>query len=616
MASQPGPVMEFLGRVAYELHLMRPLFPTYLHLLLSAIFPIYTAAHASLTRPSCAAPKKREGKRVRDGGVGDDDDDDDELDSRKIETLTPSDALLFPFLAGATLALLYFILKWLQDPAWLNWCLGLYFSQIGLFFATRFLKDALSLLRSFSLPMSYSGAGQVWKVNQTARCFRSNSGQTSESPFPGPLRHLPLPKPICRRIWAIRKGLYSKAQLEFHLHRIVDVKTSVDLLDIVGLSLASALVYVHTFVAKPWYLTNFLGFSFCYGSLQFITPTTAWTGTLILSALFFYDIYFVFFTPMMVTVATKLDVPIKLLFPRPDGCVYPAGAPEGSQAMEDYLKCLAKNRPMAMLGLGDIVVPGMLLAFALRFDLYLFYLRRSKSTAKLDQVVSGVKKERRPTFLGARGNWGERFWTRRGLWDKELRARTFPKPYFYATVVGYVIGMLATVTVMQVAQHAQPALLYLVPGVLLSLWGTAFFRGDLKLLFDYSESPELEQTSEKEKDEEPKHKQSNGTTIADGGPAHDEGAVTIDVEQKPEVRVQKTVDDRKGDKDQLRLIHFAITLPVAPSSPKVKAIAGRAARAHESRPTDEMDRISDNAARRGRDGKNEGEPPGKRARKQ
>ncbi|KIV90720.1 hypothetical protein PV10_05346 [Exophiala mesophila] len=614
MASQPGPVMEFLGRVAYELHLMRPLFPTYLHLLVSAIFPIYTAAHASLTRPPCAAPEKGERKRVRDD-VGD---DDEELDSRTIETLTPSDALLFPLLAGATLALLYFILKWLQDPAWLNWCLGLYFSQIGLFFATRFLKDAFSLLRSFSLPTSYSGAGQIWKVDQKARCFISNSGQISQSPLPGWLRHLPLPSPISRRIWTLRKGLYLKAQLDFRLHRILGVKTSVDLLGVVSLSLASALVYVHTFIAKPWYLTNFLGFSFCYGSLQFITPTTAWTGTLILGALFFYDIYFVFFTPMMVTVATKLDVPIKLLFPRPDGCVYPVGAPEGSQAMEEYLQCLAKNRTMAMLGLGDIVVPGMLLAFALRFDLYLFYLRQSNSTGNVEQEVSGDKKQTSPTYLGARGKWGERFWTGRRLWGKELQARSFPKPYFYATAVGYIIGMLATVTVMQVAQHAQPALLYLVPGVLLSLWGTALFRGDLKLLFDYSESPEMEQTSKEEKAKEPKQNKSEDKSVCDAEPGHDKDGVGVDVEQKPEVHVQKTGETRKGDKDQLCLIHFAITLPIEPSGSDVKTIADGTTQAlsHESCPTDKMDTIPENVEGRIRDRENEGEPPGKRARKQ
>lgn len=40
------------------------------------------------------------------------------------------------------------------------------------------------------------------------------------------------------------------------------------------------------------------------------------SGALLLSGLFFYDIFWVFGTPVMVTVAKSLDAPIKLVFPR------------------------------------------------------------------------------------------------------------------------------------------------------------------------------------------------------------------------------------------------------------------------------------------------------------
>ena len=40
------------------------------------------------------------------------------------------------------------------------------------------------------------------------------------------------------------------------------------------------------------------------------------TGALLLSGLFFYDVFWVFGTPVMVTVAKSLDAPIKLVFPR------------------------------------------------------------------------------------------------------------------------------------------------------------------------------------------------------------------------------------------------------------------------------------------------------------
>jgi minor histocompatibility antigen H13 len=59
-------------------------------------------------------------------------------------------------------------------------------------------------------------------------------------------------------------------------------------------------------------------------------------GMILLWGLFFYDIFWVFFTPVMVTVARNIDGPIKLLFP----------------ATHDW-------ENFNMLGLGDIVIPGM-----------------------------------------------------------------------------------------------------------------------------------------------------------------------------------------------------------------------------------------------------------------
>lgn len=610
MTPQPGPAMEFLGRVAYEMETMRPLLPTYLHLLVSAIFPIYTAAHASLSRPPSAAPRKRKRQATDDGDDDDDQrsDDDDDEDSPQIESLTPSDALLFPLLAGATLASLYFILKWLQDPAWLNWALGIYFSQMGLFFAVKFLKDMFTVARSLCFPNTYSQGGVVWKVDEREHCYRSESESqdgknttstststttstsTSTSPFPGFLRALPLPQFVSRRIWSLRRLLYAKARLHLHLHGLLTVRRSIGILDVASVVLSCAIVYWHGAVSKPWFLTNFLGFSFCYGSLQFMTPTTAWTGTLVLGALFLYDIYFVFFTPMMVTVATKLDVPIKLLFPRPDGCVFPVGAPEGSPAMEEYLKCLAKKRTMAMLGLGDIVVPGMMLAFALRFDLYLYYVRQKQKpdrdrgeskevkSANEDPATAAEAAVEKPIYVNVRGGWGERLWTSSKFGPKEVKAKQFPKPYFHATIFGYLVGMCTTVVVMQVAQHAQPALLYLVPGVLISLWGTALVKGDLKALWHYTELREDDKKKTSDDNDGRKTADDSGAkknneALQAKGSDHGEAANIAAAKKTGQdiqlVTARRTEGDtpkagkksEKEDSQCRRLVYFSISLP-------------------------------------------------------
>ena len=96
----------------------------------------------------------------------------------------------------------------------------------------------------------------------------------------------------------------------------------------------------------------------------------------------------------MVKVATKLDAPIKLLWPK---SVW-----------------FASDRGFTMLGLGDVVVPGIFVALALRYDVY--------------QERNG---------MGPR------------------------RVFFWASLTGYCLGLFTTITVMHVFRAAQPALLYI-----------------------------------------------------------------------------------------------------------------------------------------------------------
>ena len=183
---------------------------------------------------------------------------------------------------------------------------------------------------------------------------------------------------------------------------------------------------------------------------------------------------------MMVTVAKSLDIPIKLIFPRP-----PAPGADPTKASH------------AMLGLGDVVLPGIIIGLALRFDLYLFYLRKqTHSTLALDVGDGPQNTVTKPKYFSLSGRWSEHFWTHswtgRPLFSTSASTPqphfTFPKTYFNASLIGYLLGMLTTLAVMQIADHAQPALLYLVPGVVGALWITAFFRGELREMWGFSEA--------------------------------------------------------------------------------------------------------------------------------
>ena len=484
-------IQQILQAIGYHTAIIKPLLPMYLHLLLAALFPIYTGAHASLSRPSSAA--KPPERKKRDDEF---EDDESEQGEQKMEGLSPGDAILLPLFGGASLTGLYFLIKWLEDPAILNKILNWYFSTFGVLALARLLNDSMTIVHSFIFPTMYVHDGHLWQVDGLQKKAKPTSSgskdlEDRDSPLPGSLSTFPFPALEKRVLWTLRALPSRKFRIRIYIHNVASGTFKIGSHGLSAIAMALILQLYFNLIDKPWWLTNLLGFSFAYTTLQMMSPTTSWTGTLILGGLFLYDIYFVFFTPLMVTVATKLDIPAKLLFPRP-----------GSQGM-------------SMLGLGDVVLPGMMIGFALRFDLYLFYLPKqvqksmdgsvdaSKQAApqsydyqlKDKHLVEAASKEDeipKAEWLPATGSWGERYWTRStGIEVPEsLKGGLFPKTYFHATITGYIIGMVITLLVMQIFGHAQPALLYLVPGTLGALWGTALIKGDIKTLWAFTEADE------------------------------------------------------------------------------------------------------------------------------
>lgn len=306
----PGLWAQVLGRIAYEFSQMQPMLPTYIHLIASALFPIYTGAHASLSRPSSAAKPAK--KKKRKSSASDDydtdtddeeeeDDDDDDNEQRVMEGLSPTDAILMPLFAGAALASLYFLLKWLKDPTLLNKILNAYFAVFGVFSVSRLVTDMLDIGHSLIYPRRYAHRGALYHVDGTKELAVPVAGnvkdkQPATSPLPGYLAALPLSDSMKRILWADRAMPSSKWTLRMRLHRVFAGKLKIGPHGFVGVLVGLTTVAYFNLVDKPWYLTNLLGFGFSYGALQLMSPTTFATGSLILSALFFYDIYFVFFT--------------------------------------------------------------------------------------------------------------------------------------------------------------------------------------------------------------------------------------------------------------------------------------------------------------------------------
>merc|ERR1739838_804421 len=205
---------------------------------------------------------------------------------------------------------------------------------------------------------------------------------------------------------------------------VVDYKFSTH--DLVCLGLCST-VGVWYIMKKHWLANDLLGMAFAINGVELLHLNNVVTGCILLGGLFFYDIFWVFGTDVMITVAKSFEAPIKLVFPQD----------------------LLQNGPLsannfAMLGLGDIVIPGIFIALLLRFDL-------SRNNQK-----------------GA------------------------AKPYFYTGFIAYLLGLLLTIFVMHVYKHAQPALLYLVPSCLGAPMLLALAKGDIKSMFQYEDHPDLD----------------------------------------------------------------------------------------------------------------------------
>jgi minor histocompatibility antigen H13 len=144
----------------------------------------------------------------------------------------------------------------------------------------------------------------------------------------------------------------------------------------------------------------------------------------LLWGLFFYDIFWVYGTDVMLTVAKNFDAPIKLMFPY------------------DWL---ADPPKFSMLGLGDIVIPGIFVALCLKYD--------------IDRNIGSVGKNE----------------------------HSIKTPYFNWCFGGYIFGILTTYFVMVFFEHPQPALLFLVPSCTFAVLIKSFLDGKYKDLWTYED---------------------------------------------------------------------------------------------------------------------------------
>ncbi|KAI0602797.1 signal peptide peptidase-domain-containing protein [Biscogniauxia sp. FL1348] len=445
---------------------------------------IYIGSYGSLRRPPSARPPKR-----KKGSKKEQEDQDEPI----VQGLLPSDAIVFPILAGTVLVGLYYLIKWLEDPDIINKVLRAYFSLMSLASLGKLFADGLNVIISFVFPAFWrANDGKIYHIDSEKRgqyYIPKDSTdrvwhEQKKTPLPGRFSESKLSNAVNTTLWELRNLFLERWTVRLSVHGIVNEKLKVRFNDILGVVFAIGVNIVY-FTTESTMLSNIMGYAFSYAGIMLMSPTTFATGSAVLFGLFFYDIYMVFYTPYMVTVATKLDVPIKIVFEGP-------------------------NRA-SMLGLGDIVIPGMFIGLCLRFDHFLYYYRKQKlvpvelksEDESSGQLITNKEMQRmlvKPEYINPQGQWGNRFWstTLGSIFSSdvtpELEAVTFAKTYFYAAMFGYLLAIGMTLAMLTVFNHAQPALLYLVPGVVLSVWITGAVRGELREMWMYTEDGSLDKT--------------------------------------------------------------------------------------------------------------------------
>ncbi|KQK80384.1 hypothetical protein AAES_93995 [Amazona aestiva] len=183
-----------------------------------------------------------------------------------------------------------------------------------------------------------------------------------------------------------------------------------------------------------WILQDILGVAFCLNFIKTLKMPNFKSCVILLGLLLLYDVFFVFITPFITKNGASIMVEVA------------AGPFGNSEKGLDIIDSLARlpvvirvprlgysastlcDMPFSLLGFGDIIVPGLLVAYCRRFD-----VQTSSSSV-----------------------------------------------YYISCTIAYAIGMVLTFVVLALMKMGQPALLYLVPCTLLTSSLVAWKRKEMK----------------------------------------------------------------------------------------------------------------------------------------
>ncbi|KAF6352504.1 signal peptide peptidase like 2A [Rhinolophus ferrumequinum] len=174
-----------------------------------------------------------------------------------------------------------------------------------------------------------------------------------------------------------------------------------------------------------WILQDILGISFCLNLIKTLKLPNFKSCVILLGLLLLYDVFFVFITPFITKNGESIMVEL-------------AAGPFGNNEKLPVVIRVPKLAyfsvmsvcvmPVSILGFGDIIVPGLLIAYCRRFD-------EQTGTSSI---------------------------------------------YYISSTIAYAVGMILTFVVLVLMKKGQPALLYLVPCTLITVSVVAWRRKEMK----------------------------------------------------------------------------------------------------------------------------------------
>ena len=235
--------------------------------------------------------------------------------------------------------------------------------------------------------------------------------------------------------------------------------------------------------------------------LQLIGISSFRVAGILLVGMLVYDVAWVFASPaaigenVMLKVATSTDVmngPTRLIFPKIPGSMGEAS-----------------SFPFALLGLGDIAIPGLLCCLALRYDasrsIDIGMRGRAAAEAILESISKLTGDESRDEVMNLTGTAAENAYDRIADMELENRNRSqgkseteetdyvmavsdavlYNRVYFVSIMTAYIFGLTVAFAANEITGLGQPALLYLVPSCMGALVFTSMSRKEFDRLWRF-----------------------------------------------------------------------------------------------------------------------------------